>query len=148
MQTFKPGTLRNGTERNGTEPEVIDAQYGRGHRIRVGKMYGELISRSVPATKTGQSPSRKYRAAPSLLNILAVYLVSLSGVADPSLTSEGSAMPLPSQLWGVELPVAHPEIGREWYCVLYSPQVRNKHHHRASAFMLTSGKLGQLLAKP
>ena len=25
---------RNGTERNGTEPEVIDAQYGRGRRIR------------------------------------------------------------------------------------------------------------------
>ena len=29
----KPGTLRNGTE-----PEVIDAQYGRGRRIRVGKL--------------------------------------------------------------------------------------------------------------
>ena len=61
-------------------------------------MYGELISRLVPATKTktGQAPSRKYRATPSVLNIVAVYLVSLSGVADPSLTSEGSAMSLQS----------------------------------------------------
>ena len=59
-------------------------------------MYGELISRPVPATKTGQAPSRQYRTTPSVLNILAVYLVSSSGVADPSLTSEESAMPLPS----------------------------------------------------
>ena len=28
------GTERNGTERNGTEPEVIEAQYGHGRRIR------------------------------------------------------------------------------------------------------------------
>ena len=59
-------------------------------------MYGELISCPVPATKTGQAPSRQYRATPSVLNILAIYLVSLSGVTDPSLTSEGSAMSLPS----------------------------------------------------
>ena len=66
-------------------------------------------------------------------------LVPSSGVTDPSLTSEGSAMPLPpltSAAWGVELHVAHPGTGRElWYCVLYSPQIRNKHHHRVSAFM-------------
>ena len=42
------------------------------------------------------SPSRQYRATPSVLNILAIYLVSSSDVADPSLTSEGSAMSLPS----------------------------------------------------
>ena len=30
----RSGTLRNGTERYDTEPEVIDAQYGRGRRIR------------------------------------------------------------------------------------------------------------------
>ena len=96
------GTERNGTERNGTE--VIDAQYERGCRIRIEKlvlyvsssMYGELISRPVPTTKTGQAPSRQYRTTLNVLNILAIYLVSLSGVADPSLTSEGSAMPLPS----------------------------------------------------
>ena len=58
----KPGTLRNRTE-----PEVIVAQYGHGHRICYGKlvsglsMYGELISRPVPVTKTGQGPSRQYR---------------------------------------------------------------------------------------
>ena len=50
----------------------------------------ELISRPVPATKTGQAPSRQYRATPTVLNILAVYLVSY--VADPSFTSEGPAM--------------------------------------------------------
>ena len=59
-------------------------------------MYGELISRPVPATKTGQAPSRQYKATPSVLNILAIYLVSSSGVADPSLTSEEPAMSLPS----------------------------------------------------
>ena len=58
--------------------------------------YGELILRPVPATKTGQTPSRQYRATPSVSNILAVYLVSSSGVTDPSLTSEGLAMSLPS----------------------------------------------------
>ena len=58
--------------------------------------YGELISRPVPATKMGQAPSGQYRATPSVLNILAIYLVSSSGVADPSLTSEGLAMSLPS----------------------------------------------------
>ena len=29
---------RSGTERNGTEPEVIDAQYGHGRRIHIGKI--------------------------------------------------------------------------------------------------------------
>ena len=29
---------QNGTERSGTEPEIIDAQYGRGRRIHVGKL--------------------------------------------------------------------------------------------------------------
>ena len=72
--TYHCGMLENpersGTERNGTEPEVIVAQYRRGHRICYGKlvlgisMYGELISRPVPATKTGQAPSRQYRAIP------------------------------------------------------------------------------------
>ena len=57
-------------------------------------MYGEFILHPVPATKMGQAPSRQYRATPSVLNILVVYLVSSSGVADPSLTCEGSAMPL------------------------------------------------------
>ena len=75
-------------------------------------------------------------------NILAVYLVSLSGIADPSLTSEVSAMSVPC-IWGVELSVAHPETGREWYRVLYSPQTRNKHHQSlgASAGISTPGEL-------
>ena len=46
--------------------------------------------------QTGQAPSRQYRATPSVLNILAVYLVSSSGVTHPSLTSKGLAMSLPS----------------------------------------------------
>ena len=66
-------------ERNGMEPEVIVAQYGHGHRIwtpdmlwKIGvnmpglSMYGELILHPVPATKTGQAPSRQHRATPSL----------------------------------------------------------------------------------
>ena len=107
---------RSGTERNGTEPEVIDARRcwtrGGSYKTRNGternwkpdtrcvnvssSRYGELILRPVPATKTGQASSRQYRAIPSVLNILAVYLVSSSGVTDPSLTSEGLAMSLPS----------------------------------------------------
>ena len=97
-------------------------------------MYGELISRPVPSTKTGQAPSRQCRATPSVLNILVVYLVSSSGVAIPSLTSEGSAMSPPflgSAVWGIDLPVAHPGTGREWYRFLYFPQIQSKHHHRA-----------------
>ena len=46
------------------------------------------------------------------------------------------------------MPFAHPGTGSEWYRVLYSPQIRNEHHQRASAGMLTSGELGQLLAQP
>ena len=130
---------RSGTERNGTE--VLDAQYGRVRRICNGKyvsssMYRELISRPMPATNTGQALSRRYRATPSVLNILPVCLVSLSGVANPSLQARGRRCHyrLWAQLWGVELSVAHPGTGREWYCVLYPPQIRNKHYHRASAF--------------
>ena len=52
-------------------------------------MYKKLISHLVPATKTGQAPSRQYRATPTIWNILAVYLESSSGIADPLLTSEG-----------------------------------------------------------
>ena len=33
-------------------------------------MDGELISRPVPATKTGQAPNTQHRAAPSIGNIL------------------------------------------------------------------------------
>ena len=38
-------------EWNGTEPEVIDAQYGRGSRIRVGKL---VLMSAHPAGKTTQ----------------------------------------------------------------------------------------------
>ena len=55
--------------RNGTEPEVIDAQYGRGHWTRGQKLalirtacpsVRTLISRSVAATKTGQAPAESH----------------------------------------------------------------------------------------
>ena len=145
---------RNGTERNGTGSNLYpiwmwtpDTHWKIGINMSA---HRELISRPVPATKTGQAPSRQYRATPSVLNILVVYLVPSSGVADPSLTSEGLAMPLPSlgSAVGSDVTCGSPWNRKEWYCVLYSPQIRNKHHHRASAFMLTSGKLGQLLAQP
>ena len=109
--------------------------------------YGELISCPVPATKTGQAPSRQYRATPSVLNILAVYLEHsscLPGIfvrrwtlSTLRLQARGQRCYycLWTQLWGVELPVADPGTGMEWYRFLYFPQIRNKHHHRASAFM-------------
>ena len=37
-EAIKPRTEQNGTERNGAEPEVIDAQYGRGHWARGQKL--------------------------------------------------------------------------------------------------------------
>ena len=61
--------IKPGTERNGTEPEVIDAQYGRGHWTRGQKLalirtvclsVRTLISRSVAATKTGQAPAESH----------------------------------------------------------------------------------------
>ena len=150
QEGIKPGTERNRnccTIRTWT-PDML-------RKIGVNmpglSMYGELISRPVPATKTGQAPSRQYRATPSIWSILAVYLVSSSGVADPSLTSEGSVMSLPSLALdsavgsGVNSSVAHPGTARQWYRVLYSPHIRNKHHKRASDGMSTSSKLGQLL---
>ena len=69
MEAIKPGTERNGTERNGTEPKVIDARYGRGRWTRGKKLaligtvclsVRTLISRSVPATKTGQAPAESH----------------------------------------------------------------------------------------
>ena len=63
------GTERNGTEWNETEPEVIDAQYGRGHWTRSQKLalirtvclsVQTLISHSVAATKIGQAPAESH----------------------------------------------------------------------------------------
>ena len=129
------GTEQNGTERNGTGSNWSTIQTWT--PIRIGKLVliCQLISHPVPATKAGQAPSRQYRATPSVLNILAVYLVSSSGVADP--WSEGSAMSLSSLGSAVGSGVT---CGSPWnmnsiaFCVLYSLQIRNKHHHRASAF--------------
>ena len=86
------------------------------------------------------------------IKILAVYLESWSGVADPSLTSEGSTMPLPSLTLdsamrsSVTSSVAHSGTARHWHRVLYSPHIPNKHHQRAPDGMSTSSELGQLLA--
>ena len=143
---IKPGT-------NGTEPEVIVAQYRRGHRI----CYARLINgqrADLASMKMGQAPSKQLRAIPSKWNILAMYLESLSGIADPSLTSEESVMSLPSLALdsavasGVNASVAHPGTARQWYRVLYSLHIRNKHHQRASDSMSTSSELSQLLAHP
>ena len=58
-----------------------------------------------------------------------------------SLPSLGSAM-------GSGVTCGSPGTRREWYHILYSPQLQNKYYHRASDFMLTSAELGQLLALP
>ena len=77
----------------------------------------------IPATKTGQAPSRQLKATPSIWNVLAVYLESSSGVADPSLTSEGSVISLPPLALdsavgsGVNASVAHLGTARQWYRV-------------------------------
>ena len=69
----KPGTLRNGTEWNGTGSNcctiltwTLDMLRKIGVNIPGLSMYGELISRPVPATRTGQAPSRQYRATPRI----------------------------------------------------------------------------------
>ena len=59
------------------------------------------------------------------------------------------SLPSPrSQPWGVELPVAYPGTGEEWYRVLYSPQIRNKDHQRASTGMSTSRAVADLEGVP
>ena len=69
-------------------------------------------------------------------------------------TYKGSAVSLPSLALDsavgsrVNSSVAHPETARQWYHILYSPHIRNKHHQRASDGVSTSSKLGQLLAHP
>ena len=100
--------LRNGMERNETRSNWCTIQtwtLDTWLEISVDRRclsVRTLFSCSVTATKTGQTPSRQHRATPRIWNILAVYyLVSSSGVADPSLTSEGSAMSLPSLRYGV-----------------------------------------------
>ena len=89
----------NGTERNGMEPEVIGGQYGHGRRIRdvlICQLIKVQRAHLASCTSHEDGTSRRYRATLSVLNILAVYLVSSSGVADPLLTSEWSAMSLQS----------------------------------------------------
>ena len=56
----------------GTEPEVIDAQYGCGRRIRDVLMSAHLASYTCHEDGT----STQYRPTPSVLNILTVYLAS------------------------------------------------------------------------
>ena len=79
---------RNGMERNGTE--VIDAQYGHGRRIR-DVLICQLIKvqrahlASCTSHEDRTSPSRQYRATPSVLNILAPSYV-------PKATSEAGAV--------------------------------------------------------
>ena len=70
---IKPGTERSEMERNGTGSNCCrirtwtqDMLWKIGVNMPGLSMYGELISRPVPATKTGQAPSRQYRAPPSI----------------------------------------------------------------------------------
>ena len=137
----------NGTRSNCpiTRISTPDMQWKIGVNMPGPSMYGELISCPVPATNKGQAPSRQLRATPSVWNILAIYLESLSGMADPSLTSEGSAMSLSSfgSAMGsrVSSSVSHPGTARQWYHVLHSLHIQNKHHQRASDGMSTSSEL-------
>ena len=73
------------------------------------------ILNPAPAMKTGQAPSRQSRATPSIWNILVIYLVPISGVDDPSFTSEGSAMSVPpvGSTVGSGVIYGSPRIGRD-----------------------------------
>ena len=75
-------------------------------------------------------------------------IVSLSGVADPSLTSEGSVMPLSSQTWQGTVICDSPwnRKGIASYSILSTNM--KKQHQRASAGTTTSSELGQLLVQP
>ena len=70
---IKPGTEWSEMERNGTGSNCCrirtwtqDMLWKIGVNMPGLSMYGELISHPVPATKTGQAPSRQYRAPPSI----------------------------------------------------------------------------------
>ena len=78
----------------GTEPEVNAAQCGRGHRICYGncQAYFAFCTCHDDGTSTQQTAYSHIKH----MEILTVYLKSSSGVADSSLTSEGSVMSLPS----------------------------------------------------
>ena len=88
-------------------------------------MYGELISHLVPATNMGQEPSRQLRATPSIWNNSFLPGIS-TGIADPLLTSEESAMSLPSRALDSAMgsraisSVAYPGTARQWHHILYS----------------------------
>ena len=95
---------RNGTEQNGTEQEVIDAQYGRGHWIRVGKLV--LMCQLINVWRAHLTSCTSHKDRTSTQQTVHSYTKHikhssrLPGIfvrcRDPSLTSEGSAMPLPS----------------------------------------------------
>ena len=70
--------------RNGTEPEVIGAQYtdvDAGYAMKNWCWYASGLINVRRADHTSCTSHEAW-------NILAIYLVSLSGIADPSLTSE------------------------------------------------------------
>ena len=81
LVSFQREAIKPGTERNGTEPEVIDAQYRHGRRIR-DVLICQLIKvqrahfASCTSHEDKTTPIRQYRATPSVLNNLAVYLVT------------------------------------------------------------------------
>ena len=94
---------QNGMEQNGAGSNcctirtwTLDMLKKSGINMPGLTMYGEMTSRPIPATKTGQAPRRQHRATPSVWNILAIYLESSSGFTDPSLTSNRLVMSLPS----------------------------------------------------
>ena len=131
---IKPRTEWNGTRSNcctirTRTPDVLQKV---GVNMPGLSMDRELILHPVPATKTGEEPSRQHRATPRIWNILAVYLESSSGVPDLSLTNEGSAMSLLSLVLDsamgskVNYSVAQPGTARQWYRILYSTHTRKQ----------------------
>ena len=151
---IKPGTEQNETGSNlcTLQTWLLDTGWKIGFKMPlINVLEADLVFCTCHEDRTSTCPEDRTSTQQtiwshsSMWNILAVHLVSLSGVTSPCLQVRGQQCHycLWAQPWGVELSVAHPLTGREWYRVqVYSLQIQNKHHQRVSTGMSTFGKLG------
>ena len=136
---------RNAQEWNGTGSNCCTIQTWTPDMLWKLSTYGELISRSVPATKMGQAPSRQN-----------FYLESSSAWCRRPLIAYkrvvGDVTPVSKLLliqpWGVALTplwlILEQKGTGTAFCTLHTYE--NKYHQRAPDGMSTSSELGQLLA--
>ena len=135
-------TEQNGTERNGTGSNCCTIRTRTLIRYRKLVLICQAYQWTENWSRVLYLPRRRDKPPADSIEphqaYEAIYLESSSDVADPSLTSEGSVMSLPSLALdsavgsGVNSSVAHPGTARQWYHALYSPPIWNKHHQRVS----------------